>query len=123
MIEQNNWIKTINGVTIFWLILFTVGFLSFDTDLLGLDYPIIQFPSEWEVPWEVISWVVWGFFVVDVYFKYKNSKNWKVFIRKHWFDIILLIPFFRIFRLIRLLKLIKISLHGYNIYKNSKKKI
>ena len=35
-------------------------------------------------------------FLVDVIFKYRAIGNWKIFLRKHWFDILLLIPFFRI---------------------------
>ena len=80
-----------------------------------------------EETWHVISWIIWIVFAVDVYFKYKASGNWKVFLRKHWFDIILLIPFFRILRLLRLLRLLKtlkllrVGLNGYKAYKKTKK--
>ena len=101
------WARSVELTTIVWLVIFFVGLFAFDSDLFGYEKPLIDFPSEWEFHWEVLSWIIWGVFVIDVYFKYKASENWKVFFRRHWFDIILLIPFFRILRVLRLLRLLK----------------
>ena len=125
--NERKWAKTVDATTIVWLAVFFVGVLAFDTDLLGLEDPIIEFPTNFETPWDVISWMIWIVFVIDVYFKFNASENWKVFLRKHWFDIILLIPFFRILRLLRLLRLLKtlkllrVGLSGYKAYKKSKR--
>jgi len=124
-VNEADWTKTVNGTTVLWLGIFFVGFLAFDSDLFSFAEPIIDFPQEWQLAWEIIAWGVWGVFVIDVVYKYKKSKNWKDFLENHWFDIILLIPFFRIFRLLRLLRLLKVfkitkvGLRGYKDYKKS----
>ena len=125
--NKQNWIRAVDITTVIWLGIFFVGLLAFDTDLLGLEDPIIEIPLHLETPWDIISWIIWGVFAVDVFFKYRASENWKVFLRKHWFDILLLIPFFRILRLLRVLRLLKtlkllrVSLSGYKAYKKSKR--
>ena len=54
-----------------WLGLFFVGLFAFDSDLLGFEEPLIVFPEGWETPWEIVSWIIWIIFVIDVYFN-----NW-----------------------------------------------
>ena len=105
--NEKLWSRSVNGTTIFWLGLFFVGLFAFDSDLLGFEEPLIIIPEELEAPWEIISWIIWIIFVVDVYFKYRKSENWRAFLRNHWFDILLIIPFFRILRIFRLLRLLK----------------
>lgn len=101
--------------------------MAFDADLLGLDEPLIDIPKSFDTPWDLITWIIWGVFAADVYFKYRSSENWKVFLRKHWFDVLLLIPFFRILRLLRLLRLLKalkllrVGSSGYKAYKKTKR--
>ncbi|WP_371504283.1 hypothetical protein [Nitrosopumilus adriaticus] len=125
--NEHTWTNAVNTTTLLWLAVFFVGFLAFDTDLLGIEDPIIEFPEQLETPWDVLSWIIWMVFAADVIFKYRSSANWKEFLKKHWFDIVLLIPFFRILRLLRLLRLLKtlkfakVGLAGYKAYKKSKR--
>ena len=120
--NQKLWDNSVHGTTVFWLVIFFIGLFAFDSDIFGYDEPIVAIPEEWEDPWEIISWIIWIVFVVDLFFKYRQSENIKVFFKKHWFDIILLIPFFRIFmvfRLLRLLKTLKLSRIGLKAVKTS----
>lgn len=125
--NEQRWTRIVDSTTVVWLVIFFIGLMAFDIDLLGLDEPLISIPKSFETPWDVISWIIWGVFAVDVYFKYKASKNWKAFLRNHWFDVLLLIPFFRILRLFRLLRLLKalkllrVGLSGYKAYKKTKR--
>ena len=48
--NEQKWAKTVDVTTIVWLAIFFVGLLAFDTDLLGLEDPIIEFPSTLETP-------------------------------------------------------------------------
>ena len=107
--NQKLWENSVHGTTVFWLVIFFIGLFAFDSDIFGYDEPILAIPQDWEDPWEIISWIIWVVFVVDLYFKYRRAENWKVFFRQRstWIDIILLIPFFRIFRVFRLLRLLK----------------
>lgn len=106
--------------------MFVVGFLAFDTDVFCLydlgdtipqaiinglrpycvEEPLVSILGEWEGTWQAISWIVWGIFA-DVGMKYRAVGNWKVFLRKHWFDLLLLIPFFRIMKILRILRLLQ----------------
>lgn len=104
-----------------------MGLFAFDADLLGLSKPLIVIPEFIAIPLDTFSWIIWGIFAIDVYLKYRASENWKYFLRHHWFDILLLIPFFRILRLLRLLRLVKtlkllrVGLSGYKAYKKTKR--
>ena len=119
--NQKSWTKAVDGTTVLWLAIFFVGIFSFDSDLFGLEEPLIDFPQDLKNPWEIVSWIIWGVLLVDVIFKYRASENWKEFFRKHWFDILLLIPFFRILRIMRLLRLLKVAKVGFGGYKTYKK--
>ena len=101
------WARYVDITTVVWLVIFFIGLLAFDSDLFGYDEPLILVPQEMQGAWDILSWIIWGVFVIDVYFKYKAIGNWRIFLRKHWFDLLLLIPFFRILRILRLLRLLK----------------
>lgn len=142
--KPESWTKAVDGTTVFWLGFFIVGFMAFDTDVFCFEEssdilpeslievfepycvkePLINIPENYKLPWQIFSWIIWGIFAVDVYYKYRNSENLKMFFKKHWLDIVLLIPFFRIFRIMRLLRLLKIlkfAKVGTSLYKAIRK--
>lgn len=104
------WGVAVHISTLVWTVMFVVGFLAFDADLIGLE-PLIQLPAHVEPVWDVVNWIVWGVFVVDVYIKYRRSDSFRVFVKKNWLDLLLLVPFFRVlllFRVVRLLRLVRL---------------
>lgn len=98
--------RFVDITTLFWFVMFITGFMAFDMDVLGME-PVIEIPEHMEVPWDVVNWSVWCIFAADVYYKYRRSENMHAFLRKHWFDIVLLIPFFRVLAILRLLRLVR----------------
>lgn len=67
------------------------------------------------------------FFIIDLFLKYRKSKNWKVFLKKNWFDIITLalIPVFSTVKMLKimvsLIKKLKIlKMFTKIIYKSKK---
>jgi hypothetical protein len=52
------------------LVIFFVGFLAFDYELLGFHDPVITIPYESERYFEVIPWLIFGALVFDLYLKY-----------------------------------------------------
>jgi len=60
--NKQNWVRAVDGTTVIWLGIFFVGLMAFDTDLLGLEEPLIYFPDALETPWDIISWIIWGVF-------------------------------------------------------------
>ena len=119
--SSKNWVNFVDTATIAWLGLFVIGFLAFDTDLFCLEdqaivhgtleditkpfcseHPPLILPDELEQPIYIINWIIWIVFVIDLIFKYMEISDYKLFLRKHWFDIILVIPFFRILSIFKI---------------------
>ncbi|MEA3429696.1 MAG: ion transporter [Nanoarchaeota archaeon] len=48
---------------------------------------------------DIADHVIIGFFVVDLVFKWKKSRNLKYFLKTSWLDILAVFPFYLIFRL------------------------
>jgi membrane-bound acyltransferase YfiQ involved in biofilm formation len=65
---------------------------------------------------ETIPWVIFVVLAVDIYIKYRRVGEWRVFLRKHWVDLLMiaLIPFFMVF------KFVKLSLKIYKALKITK---
>ncbi|MGD1836310.1 MAG: hypothetical protein ACPKPY_00125 [Nitrososphaeraceae archaeon] len=122
--SSKRWINFVDTTTVTWLGLFIIGFIALDTNLLCLKEQgiwgkyleeltdpfcintyLFLLPQGLEKPIYIINWIIWIIFVMDLILKYIEIRNYKVFLVKHWFDIILLIPFFRILSLLRFLRL------------------
>ena len=70
------------------LVIFFVGFLAFDYELLGFHDPFIAIPHEIEQYFEVIPWIIFGVLLFDLYLKYIIvGRDWKLLIKHHWLDI------------------------------------
>ena len=76
---------------------------------------------------DVVLVVLVLFFIIDLFLKYRKSKNWKVFLKKNWFDIITLtlIPIFSTVKMLKimvsLIKKLKIlKMFTKIIYKSKK---
>ena len=86
-----SWDSFVDVVTIFWLGIFVVGELY-------VEYAVIC---------GNINLTLLSVFVADLLFKYWHVRDLKVFFRKHWFDILVTVPYFRVLRLLRLVKTAK----------------
>jgi hypothetical protein len=84
-------------ITVIWLIVFVLNFFVHET---------------WV---NVVLSIVTIFFVFDLIYIYKNRNSTKDFFRQNWFDIIMLIPFFRIFKVGKIVRVLKISKTAKNI--------
>lgn len=54
----------------------------------------------------ILDGIIIMLFVVDLYFKYKRARNIPEFLKRHWLEIIAIIPFYPILRLVEELLLI-----------------
>ena len=108
-------ILIVNDLAIFaLLILFVIGFLSYDNDVFGMSESIIPIPKEYKVYFEFIPWLLFLLLSIDLFIKYLYvGRDLTYFLKKYWMDILLtvLIP------LLFPLKLIKPSV---KIYKSTK---
>lgn len=84
------WDRFVDFVTVLWLALFFTGIAK-----PGL------------IP-ESIELGLLSVFVADLVVKYRRVPYFKTFVRRHWSDILMVIPYFRIFRILKLFRLIRI---------------
>lgn len=108
-------ILIVNDLAIFaLLILFVIGFLSYDNDVFGMSESIIPIPKEYKVYFEFIPWLLFLLLSIDLFIKYLYvGRDLTYFLKKYWIDILLTILIPVLFPL----KLIKPSV---KIYKSTK---
>lgn len=91
--RKEKWTKLVDIVTIIWLGIFMIGFFATER--------IVHVCN-------ILNVAILSVFVADLVIIYKSSSNWRMFFKKHWFDIIMVIPYFRIFRIFRIFRVLKI---------------
>jgi small basic protein len=108
--------KTLDIMLFFMIIVYFIGLLSF--------HPI---PSEFEIYFEILLWAILLLLVVDLYIKFKKLDDWRVFLKKHWHEILMLglIPLFSAFKMaklsVKITKSLKTSKTGFKIFYKAKK--
>jgi len=96
-VRREKWSMFVDIVTVMWLCIFIIGFFSTERiadvcNILNITILIV--------------------FMADLVIIYESSSNWHIFFKKHWFDILMIIPYFRVFRIFRsfrVLRLIRIA--------------
>lgn len=105
----------VNDISIFGLlILFFIGFLAFDYEILAIKEPFIHIPKYYKDFFEVLPWILFSLLVIDLCLKYKLSGGKpKYFLKKYWTDVLLTI-------LLPVLFPLKFFNATFKIYKYSK---
>ncbi len=88
------WVTFVDVITAVWLVLFVCGTINKDEDIR--EHCALAILCLLPV------------FILDLILLCKNEENFKTFIKKKWFDVLLVIPYFRIFRICRLMRFVKI---------------
>lgn len=108
-------------------IIYFIGFLSFHPESVLLKEAPYHIPHQYEIYFEILLWAFFGLLVLDLYLKYKNLNDWKLFLKKHWHEIIMvaLIPFLTVFKIakvsVKLVKTLKASKSGFKVFYKAKK--
>jgi len=100
--------------------------------LLLIDYEFLKIVDPFQLvnikkATEIILWILVSSFILDLYLKYRKAENWKVFLKKNWFDIVALalIPIFSTMKvlkiMVQLVKKLKILKMFTKIIHKSKK--
>ena len=120
--------KIADIVVLCLLIIFFVGFIAFDYELLGFHNPLITIPYESEQYFEVIPWIIFGVLLFDLYIKYIIvGRNLKLLFKHHWLDISMaalipiLLPLKFIKITLKIFKAVKATKFGYKILQKIKK--
>ncbi len=108
----------INDLSIFGLlILFFIGFLVYDYEIIGIKEPLIHMPKDYKIYFEILPWILFSLLVTDLALKYKLSEGKvKYFLKKYWTDILLTILVPILFPL----KYFKVTLKIYKYIKFTK---
>jgi hypothetical protein len=99
------------------LVIFFVGFLAFDYELLGFHDSFLKISHEGKQYFEAIPWIIFGVLVFDLYLKYIIvGRNLKLFFKHYWLDVFMtaLIP------ILLPLKFIKVTLKMFKAAKATK---
>jgi len=108
-------------------IIYFVGFISFYPESLFLKEAPYNIPHQYEIYFEVLLWTFFTALAFDLYLKYRKINDWKLFLKKHWHDIVMfaLIPFLTIFKIakisLKLIKTLKASKSGFKMLYKAKK--
>ena len=84
------WDRGIDLVTFVWMVLF-FGSMS-------------GYLGSWT---EIAIWGTFPIFVFDLIVAYLRIRNFKLFLKKHWFTILITIPWLRVFRVARTLRVLR----------------
>jgi len=100
------------GLVIFILL----GFFAYDYKFFGFNEQIINIPHNLKYYFDSLLWILFIVLILDLYLKYKVTKNWKIFIKKYWIDVTMtiLIPIVYPF------KFMKVSIKTYKMIKTAK---
>ncbi|MCH7621778.1 MAG: ion transporter [Chloroflexi bacterium] len=83
------WDRFVDFVTVIWLGVFAVGFVA----------PSL-IPSNTQL-------ILLAVFVGDLGVKFRRDSDPRTFLRRRWFDILMVIPYFRIFRILKLVRMLR----------------
>ena len=109
--------KIADIVVLSLLVIFFVGFLAFDYELLGFHDSFLRIPHEGKQYFEAIPWIIFGVLVFDLYLKYIIvGRNLKLFFKHYWLDVSMaaLIP------ILLPLKFVKVTLKMFKAAKATK---
>jgi len=127
MADKGPLAKSLDFVLLAMAITYFVGFVSFNPESLLLKEAPYHIPPEYEIYFEILLWVFFGLLVLDLYLKYKKLNDWRLFLKKHWHEIVMvvLIPFLTAFKIVKfsvkIVKMLKASKSGFKIFYKANK--
>lgn len=92
-INIQKWSKFVDIVTIIWLCIFGIGYFS---------------KGEIANICSLLNIAILSVFLTDLALLYRKSGGWHLFLRGNWFDILMIIPYFRVFRIFRVFRVIRL---------------
>ena len=106
---------------------FLVLFFS-EYKILGLDSPIIEISKQSKQINEVVLYAMLTLLSFELLLKYMKVRNWKIFLKKYWFDVamVVLIPVFsgvKALKAVKLAKKAKVAKYGFKAADKTQKKI
>ena len=113
---------------LFLVVFYFVVLLFSEYKTLGLDSPIIEIPQQLKNINEIVLYVMLSLLAFDLLLKYMKVSDWKLFLKKYWLDVamVILIPVFsgvKVVKALKLAKKVKIAKYGFKAADKTQKKI
>ena len=115
--------------SILFLVIFYFAVLFFsEHETLGLESPIVKIPSQIQQINGIVLYAMLSLLSFELLLKYMKVRDWRVFLKKYWLDIamVILIPVFsgiKILKALKLTKKAKIAKYGFKAADKTQKKI
>lgn len=93
-LNRKKWTRLVDAITVFWLAVFVLGFFT---------SPGIARVCN------ILNIAILAVFAADLVLTYKDSDNRRTFLKRHWLDVLMIIPYFRIFRILRIARLLRVA--------------
>jgi hypothetical protein len=106
---------------------FFAGYLNIHSDIIGLSQDPVPVSKEVEEFWEYFTWIVFGVLALDIYLKYRKIRDLRLFLKKHWLDILMLclLPLFAGFKVakmsVKIVKGLKMAKSGFKAAQRARK--
>ncbi len=120
--------KGLSFTTFSLILLFLFGLVNIEHKVLGIENPLFNITGGIIVFFDVIFWIVVGLLLLELIVAYIEIRNAKLFFKKYWLEIILLVfmPVFVGFKALKItfkiVKQIKISKTAFKIFQKLMKK-
>ena len=121
--------KGLSFTTFFLILLFLFGLVNIEHKALGIENPLFKITDEIIVFFDAIFWIVVGLLLLELIVAYIEIRDAKLFFKKYWLEIILLVfmPVFVGFKALKItfkiVKQIKISKTAFKIFQKLMKKL
>ncbi|MFQ6134927.1 MAG: hypothetical protein ACE5KU_03820, partial [Nitrososphaerales archaeon] len=93
------WRLFVDAVSLIWLAAFTTSLLAYYTEFITVS-PAILYVTD------AITLFTLPVFIADLALKYYRRDHSKAFFKKHWVDIISVVPYFRVLRVFSMVKIL-----------------
>ena len=112
--------KALSFVTFSLIVVFVFGLINIDHSSLGISEPLFAITDQVIIIFEIIFWLIVGLLAFELVIAYLKIRDTKLFVKKYWLEIIMLVlmPVFVGFKILKVsLKIVKQIKVGKTVFK------
>ena len=112
--------KILSFVNFSLIIVFIFGLINIEHSSLGIPEPLIEITEQAMIFFDIIFWTIVGLLALELVIAYLKIRDTKMFVKKYWLEIIMLVlmPIFVGFKILKIsLKIIKQIKVGKTVFK------
>ncbi|EGG42853.1 hypothetical protein Nlim_0278 [Candidatus Nitrosarchaeum limnium SFB1] len=112
--------KILSFVNFSLIIVFIFGLINIEHSSLGIPKPLFEITDQAVIFFDIIFWTIVGLLALELVIAYLKIRDTKMFVKKYWLEIIMLVlmPIFVGFKILKIsLKIIKQIKVGKTVFK------